>query len=143
MLGTLLPVLPGTPIIVLAGIIYGAGTGFEGITITNLVILGIVSLMAEGIEYIFTIIGAKRYGANKIGLIGGIIGMFIGIFTLGPLGIVVGSLVGAVLAEFLTGRKLEEAFKVGLGSLIGVVGGMIMTFFISIMMSIWIIFKIF
>ena len=142
-LGTLLPVLPGTPLVLLAAIIYSAKTGFQVISVTNLIILGLVSLLAEGIEYIFTIIGARKFGANKIGLFGGLVGMVLGLILLGPIGIIIGPITGAVLAEFLTGRRLEEALKVGIGSLLGTVSGMLMTFLISIMMSIWIIFKIF
>lgn len=142
-LGTFLPVLPGTPLIVVGALIYGYSTQFTALTIRDLLILGGLSLFAEGVDYLFSLIGAKKFGASKAGLFGGMIGVFIGLLTMGPVGIFVGPFLGAIVAELIVGRPVEQAIRVGVGSLIGVLGGMVMTFLISLVMAGWVLFKIF
>lgn len=142
-LGTFLPVLPGTPLIVVGALITGFRTDFTVITVKDLLILGALSLFAEGVDYLFSLIGAKKFGASKAGLFGGMVGVFIGLLTLGPIGVFVGPFVGAVLAELLVGRSVDEAIRVGFGSIIGVLGGMLMTFLISLVMAGYVLLKIF
>lgn len=142
-LGTVLPLLPGTPLIVIGAVIYGYSTHFTTFSITDLVILGLLSLFAEGVDYLFSLIGAKKFGASKLGLIGGMVGLFIALFTIGPMGIIVGPIVGAILAELLVGRPMDQAVRVGIGSLLGVLGGMVMTFVVSLVMAGWVILTVF
>lgn len=142
-LGTVLPLLPGTPLIVVGAFIYGYSTDFTVFSVLDLVILGLLSLFAEGVDYLFSLIGAKKFGASKLGLVGGMVGLLFGIFTFGPLGIIVGPIAGAILAELLIGRPIDQAVRVGIGSLIGVLGGMVMTLLVSLVMAGWVLIKVF
>ncbi|MCK4258512.1 MAG: DUF456 family protein [Halanaerobiales bacterium] len=142
-LGTIIPLIPGATLILLGAVVYGIGTDFNGFSLTELLIFGGITLLAEGIDKIFSLIGAKKFGASKIGLMGGMVGLLIGIFTMGPIGIFLGPLGGAVLAELIVGRPFDQAIRVGLGSLIGVLGGTITTFFISLFLAGWVVIRIF
>lgn len=142
-LGTFLPVLPGTPLIVVGALITGLSTNFSVIRVRDLIILGLLSLLAEGVDYLFSLVGAKKFGASKAGLFGGMAGVFLGLLTMGPMGVLVGPFLGAAIAELLTGRRMDEAIRVGFGSIIGVLGGMLMTFLISLFMAGYVLMKIF
>lgn len=142
-LGTFLPVLPGTPLIVAGALLTGLSTDFSVITVKDLVFLGALALLAEGVEYLFSLFGAKKFGASKAGLFGGMAGVLVGLLTMGPIGIFAGPFLGAVLAELVMGRRLDEAIRVGFGSIIGVLGGMLMTFLISLVMAGYTLIKIF
>lgn len=142
-LGTFLPILPGTPLIAIGAVIFGVVTHFQTLTVFDVVTLIGLSALAEGLDYLLSVLGAKRFGASKAGLLGGSLGVFGGLLLLGPVGIFLGPFAGAILAEVLTGRRLSEAVRVGVGSLIGVLGGMVMTFIISVIMAIWVLIEIF
>lgn len=142
-LGTFVPVLPGTPLIAIGGLIYGFATHFHTLTITDVILLIGLSVLAEGLDYLMSVLGAKKFGASKAGLLGGSLGVFAGLLLMGPVGIIAGPFMGAILAEVLTGRRFGEAIRVGAGSLIGVLGGMLMTFIISVVMAIWVLIEVF
>ena len=133
--GTFLPVLPGTPLIAIGALLYGLVTHFQQITLLDFGLLVGLSILAEGLEYLMGVFGAKKFGANKAGLLGGTVGVFLGLIFMGPVGIVVGPFFGAILAELFTGRPFREAVRVGVGSLVGVLGGMLLTFLISLVMA--------
>ena len=135
-LGTLIPVLPGTPLIVLAGLIYVLFAGLEALGWPILISLLVMSLAAEGSEYLFTVLGTKYFGGSKPGLIGAGLGLIIGLFTLGPLGLVLGPFGGAILAEILGGRPPAQAAKAGVGAILGQLSGSVVAFLISLIMTI-------
>ncbi len=122
-LGTLLPIIPGTPLIFLAALIYGFYEGFNKLTPLVLVILFVLMLMSFAIDYFAGIIGAKTYGASKYGTWGSFLGGLLGIILFNIPGLLVGPFIGAVAGEIISGRRTEEAVKVGFGTVVGLAGG--------------------
>lgn len=143
LLGTFLPILPGTPLIIIGAIIYGYSTNFTGITIFDLVLLAGLGLFAEGMQYLLSMVGSRKFGGSKVGSLGAVLGLLLGMLLIGPIGLLIGPLLGAILAELLTGQELYQAVKVGIGSMVGVFGGMVMTLLISIIMTVYVLIKIF
>jgi len=142
-LGTLVPAVPGTPLILLGALIYGFinnfivyGWGFIGI-------LALLSILAEGLDYLASALGARYFGASKYGIIGAIFGVILAIIFLGPVGLVIGPLLGAIIVELFRGKRLEEALKVGIGTIVGNISGSIISFLISILMTTLLLVKIF
>lgn len=142
-LGIFLPVLPSTPVIFLGALIYSYSTGFTVFVLKDLLIMAGLVILAEGMQYLFSMIGAKRFGASKLGVIGGMIGLIVGLVTLGPVGLVLGPFVGAIFFELIRGRVFHQAVRVGIGSLFGVLGGTLMTLIIALVMAGWILLTIF
>ncbi|AGB41763.1 hypothetical protein Halha_1850 [Halobacteroides halobius DSM 5150] len=142
-LGTLVPGLPGTPLILLGAIIYGWITGWNLIGWQLVVGLIILSGLAELSERFFSVIGAKYFGGSKYGILGAVGGLILAPFILGPLGVVIGPLIGAILVEIATGQELKKAIKIGLGTIIGQLGGSTISFFISLVMISWLLMIIF
>ncbi|MBM7623219.1 DUF456 domain-containing protein [Sporohalobacter salinus] len=134
-LGTLLPGLPGTPIILIASIIYGWINGFQVISLQLVFGLVILSLLAELLEYILSSFSAKKFGASNYSIIGLFVGGLIGVVILGPLGILIGMFLGSIIVELIVGREFNLAIKTGLGVLVGAISGSIFSFLIALLMA--------
>ena len=125
--GTILPALPGLPL-VFAGMLLAAWAGdFQEVSVWVLALLGVLTLLSLGIDFLATTMGAKRVGASKLALVGAVIGTFAGLFF-GPLGLLVGPFAGALAGELLHGRSiggqhLGQAAKVGFGTWLGILVG--------------------
>jgi len=120
--GTVLPALPGVPLI-FAGILLAAWIGhFEAISVTTLVILGLLTAIGVVADFVATALGAKRAGASRYGIIGAALGTVVGVFT-GLWGLVFMPLVGAALGEFYAHRDALKAGRVGLATWIGMLLG--------------------
>jgi hypothetical protein len=120
-IGCLVPVLPGPPISFL-GIIFLHLTKFGQFTSATLITFAIVTVIVTVLDYIVPIWGTKRFGGSKYGTRGATVGLIIGFF-LGPLGIVLGPLIGAFAGEMIFKDDLSYAFKAGFGSLLGFLTG--------------------
>jgi uncharacterized protein YqgC (DUF456 family) len=134
LVGTLLPLLPGTPLILIGAIVYAIATDFAVIDGWLLAILALICLGAELLEYFAAAIGARKYGASRAGVYGAIIGGLAGIFILGPIGILIGPIVGAVTGELFTGTSGANAIRAGFGAIIGAVGGVLLKFIAGVAM---------
>lgn len=123
--GTVLPALPGIPL-VFAGMLLAAWAGgFEHVGAVTLVVLGVLTLLSMLVDFWATAMGAKRVGASGKALTGAVIGTFVGVFF-GIIGVFAGPFVGAVAGELLHLRSLDRrgigrAAKVGAGTWVGVV----------------------
>jgi uncharacterized protein len=121
--GTVLPLLPGTAL-VLAGMVLGAWIdGFErvgGVTVGVLVALAVLSWV---LEYVAGLLGAKRAGASKQALIGAALGTVVGLF-MGLIGVFFMPLVGAAIGEYLARRDEQRAMRVGVATWLGILVGM-------------------
>lgn len=135
--GTVIPLLPGAPLIILAMVVYGFMTGFEIFPWTFWVGQGMLLVLIFAVDYIAGVIGVKRYGGSKAAVWGSIAGAFIGLFTLGPIGIIVGPFLGAVVGELISQRPPEQAVKAGIGTLLGLAGGAVFKIIIEIGMIAW------
>jgi len=134
--GTVLPLLPGIPVIFVAALGYGWYQGFTEVSGQYLAILGGIALISMGVDYAASAYGTKRFGATKYASWGSVIGGIAGIFIIPPLGILIGSWLGAVGGELLAGRASQEALRAGTGALIGLLSGMAVKLIIAIGMLI-------
>jgi len=122
LVGTIIPALPGIPL-VFAGLLLGAWAGdFVSVGWTTVGILGALTMLAWLVDFLAAAMGAKRLGASQRAFWGAAFGAFVGIFF-GIPGIVLGPFVGAVVAEISVGRTIQQASRAGYGAWIGVVLG--------------------
>jgi hypothetical protein len=120
--GTLLPGLPGTPL-VFGGLLLAAwADDFQNVGVGTISLLAVLTILAFGVDFISSSLGAKRAGASRSAVIGAALGTLIGIFF-GFVGIVLGPFAGAVIGEFLARRNLEQAGRAGVGTWIGFILG--------------------
>ena len=120
LLGVVLPALPGLPL-VFAGMWLAAWAGgYAEVGVGTIIMLAVLTLLSLGVDIIAALMGAKRVGASRLALLGAAIGTVVGLF-MGFVGILVGPFVGALVGEFLHGRKLDMAARVGVGTWLGIV----------------------
>lgn len=125
---------PGNFIILADSILLGWYGGFKEVTIKILIILLALALLAELVEFVIGILGAKKYkssnkaiaGSIVFGIIGGILGVpfFFGIGAV--IGAFIGAFAGAFLVEFFLEKNVDRAVKSGWGAFVGRLAG---TFF--------------
>ena len=142
-IGTLLPVLPGTPLIFLAALGYGFYDNFKHITPFVIIVLFVLMGFTFFVDYLSGVIGARRYGASKMGTWGSLIGAILGLILFNLPGIIFGPAIGAILGEMLAGKNLDQAFKVGMGTLLGILGGTIIKIATAIIMVAYFVIKLF
>lgn len=125
LIGTVLPIFPGTTVILAAAVIHRLMLGPQksvGWTIIGLLLL--LTLLSYLIDFFGSYFGAKYFGATRWGTVGALIGALAGLFF-GIIGLFVGPVLGAIAGEFIAGKKAIAAGKAGWGSLLGHLGGMI------------------
>lgn len=139
LLGTVLPILPGT-VIVWAGIVaHWFWMGERSVSGRFVLITLGVTILVQLLDVLFTWWGARRFGATWKGALGAVLGGIVGIFF-GPMGIIIGPIVGAILFEYINLRNHDQALKAGVGAIVGgllsmvvkivLTAGMIAAFFV-------------
>ena len=122
--GSILPGLPGTPISwvgMLILYIWGTGANAAGapMSLTTLIVWGVVVLIVSVIDYVVPMYFTKLTGGSKYAERGAMIGLLAGII-LTPIGMIAGSFLGAFIAEVEWGKKSsKDAFVAALGSFFG------------------------
>ena len=120
--GIVLPTVPGIPLMFFGFLIAAWIDNFQRVGWITLTVLGILTLLSLGIDFLAASVGAKHLGASRLAIIGALVGTFIGLF-LGFVGIVVGPFIGAVAGEYVSRRDWIEAGKVGFGTWLGLILG--------------------
>lgn len=122
-IGTVVPVLPGTTIILIAALIHrfvlGPTRSLGWSALIGLIVLAFVSYALDAAA---GYLGAKKFGATKWGVLGGIGGGLLGIFF-GLPGIFLGPVIGAFAGELLSGKALVKAGRAGWGTVVGMIAG--------------------
>ncbi len=134
LIGAVVPVLPGTTIILAAAIIHRIMLGPEkSVSWRVIVILILLTLLSYAIDVVSGYFGAKYFGATRWGTFGAVLGALVGLFF-GIIGLFVGPVIGAVVGEFIAGKRMIDAGRAGWGSLLGNLGGMIGKLMIALAM---------
>jgi hypothetical protein len=120
--GSILPGLPGTPLVLVAAIGHKLYFGPTGVAWWVLAILAGFTALSIIVDYAASVYGAKRLGATWRGAVGAIVGGLIGLFFAVP-GILLGPFVGAFLFEMAGGREWREASRAGVGATLGLLAG--------------------
>ncbi len=143
--------IPGTWIILLAAILYGGLTHFQILTFNVLVVLGLLAVCGEVLEFFLSIKGVKKAKPSKgVVLVSFLSGLFLAIM-MAPLflgiGAIVGALVGtfggAFLMEYLTQRRMSHAVHVGWKAFLGRLAGFLSKMGVAILMFVIIFSRLF
>ncbi len=116
--GTLLPVLPGAPVIWLGMLVYGLLIGFDNLGLFFFVGQALLALAVMGVDYLFTTMGSRYFGGSKAALWGAAAGLLIGLMFF-PIGLLIGPFLGATIADFIFRRRADQAIKSGVGASLG------------------------
>ncbi|MBC8477880.1 MAG: DUF456 family protein [Dehalococcoidia bacterium] len=133
--GIVLPVLPGVPLAWLGFFVYAIGTGFDRISITTTVVFSILMVLTLVLDLVAPMLGASKYKASKLGILGSFVGLMAGIIVLGFWGIILGPFIGALLGELVARKQPEQAFKSALGTLLGFLAGSLIKIVVVLTMA--------
>src|SRR6266581_2486413 len=115
LIGTVLPIIPGTTIILAAAVIHRMMLGAEkSIGWRSIAVLVLLTLATYALDFLGAYFGAKYFGATKWGMCGAIF--------------------GALAGEFIAGKRMIDAGRAGWGSLLGNLVGMIGKLVIALVM---------
>lgn len=132
-LGSFLPVLPGPPLSWVGLLLLHLTLAipqdwwFLGIT-------GAVALFVFILDYIIPVMGTKRFGGTKYGVIGTTLGLLVALFfpVFGPFGIIIWPFIGALVGELLNKADRKTATRAAFGSFLGFLTGTFMKFLVAI-----------
>lgn len=134
--------IPGTALILIDVIFYALITGFERINIKIVLILLVISILAEAIDFSLGMAGAARFGISRraiwIAAISGFIcalamtPFFLGLGTVA--GIFLGGFAGVLAIELIHQAQLKPALRAGYGAILGRVAGTLIKGFCALVM---------
>ncbi len=126
LLGVLIPIIPGLPLIWLTVLGYALLTDFHAISREFLLSSAVLVVVITILQHLFSVYGAKRYGASRWGTFGAFVGMVVGLFLGSIAGVIIGPLIGAVAFELLAGKSFSGSLQAGFGTFIGFLFGTVM-----------------
>ena len=119
-LGLVYPIIPSALFMIGGFLLYGFIVTFDGMSYLFWIIQGLFIILLFGADTLSSLVGVKKFGGSKAGMWGSTIGLLVGPFVIPVAGILLGPFIGAVLSELIVSRSgLKQAFKTGVGSLIG------------------------
>jgi uncharacterized protein len=119
LIGTLIPLLPGTLLMWLAILFYGLLYGFEVLTWGGFALISLIALVTGTADLWLTVIGAQKGGASHRSQLFGLLGAIIGTFIIPLLGTIIGYAAGILLAEYQKRQDWDQAVRASLGGLAG------------------------
>ncbi len=132
MIGSFLPILPGPPVAWL-GLLSLFFTNSVPVSITFLVITGVLAIVMFVLDYIIPAQGTKHFGGSKAGAIGTTIGLIVGIIAPIPFGILIGPFLGAFIGEIaFNNTDSKKAVKAATGSVLGFLASSFMKFVVCL-----------
>jgi len=111
-------------------------TGFEYLGWNIIIIFGILTVVSFVLDWLAATSGVKKMGGSKAGIIGAFIGMIAGLLLpgVGVIGFIVGAFLGAFLLELLVNKESRTALRAGIGSFIGFLAGGVLKIVIALTM---------
>jgi uncharacterized protein YqgC (DUF456 family) len=120
--GTVLPALPGAPLLAGGALLVAWAGDFQRIGWPSLVGVAVLSALVAAVDWVAAVLGARAFGASKWAFVGATVGLVVGLF-LGLFGVLLGPIVGAVAFEYLKNADLGRAANAGAGVAIGMLVG--------------------
>ncbi len=136
--------LPGTILIFCDVLLYALVTGFHKIGFKVIILLVVMTVIAEAIGVAVEITGKVRHVPSLRGILASLVGALIGALLLTPLFLGLGTLVGLFLGGFtgffatevLRQSRLKPAFRTSSGVMMATAAGTVTKGFVAIAMTV-------
>lgn len=122
--GCFLPILPG-PSIAFVGLWIQQLKSVAPYTAQFLWMWAGITLLVTVLDYWVPVYATKKWGGSKAGIIGCALGLLAGLWF-GPLGIILGLMLGAFAGEVLANKNSTHALRSAMGSFIGFLAGTVL-----------------
>lgn len=138
-LGTIIPLLPGLPVVWGAALVYGVVEGFGVVGWACFAIITVLAIGGEAAGFVVPQRKVQGGGAPFSTSVAGFIGGIIGFFVIPVVGIVIGAVLGVLVAERRRTRDWSEAWASTKRALIGFgVGALVQLGAGVVMMLTWV-----
>lgn len=142
--------LPGNLLLFIGVLLYAAGSGFIYLSFESLIVVLVILLLAEGIEFVAGLLGAKKEKASKRAMIGAVFGGFCGAIVgsgivpiVGSMvGLVCGGFVGSYLAEYSKAKDRDKAGRVAVGVAVGQMTGVVVKLVMALLAIVYVVCQI-
>ncbi len=116
--GTVVPLLPGVPLVWVGLWIAAWSDGFDRVGIGTLVVLALLTALSLALDLATSAFTTRRLGGTRAAAIGAALGTLAGL-PFGLLGLFLGPFAGAALGEYLSVKDAARAGRAGAGSWVG------------------------
>ena len=133
---TFFPALPSTALIWVGAL---AAAWLGGLSLADapfLAVFTVITVVASLADNLASAWGTGRYGGSKQAVWGAILGSLAGLAA-PPFGLILGPLLGALVAELLQRRPLPEALRSAWGTLVGLLTGMAAKLVLNILLVVY------
>lgn len=134
LIGAVLPLLPGVPLIFLGIFTISAAAKFSFISTTTLIVLGILALMSVCVDYLSGFLGAKFSGSSLAGLFGAILGVIFGVSIFGLIGFLIGPAIGVFIFDYMSRRSAKKSTKAATYTFLSTVSGIVINSLLALLM---------
>jgi uncharacterized protein YqgC (DUF456 family) len=143
LVGTVLPALPDIPLIWVAALGYGFLVEWVDPSTGYFIAISVLGLLGVVTEVWVSGIGARAGGASLLGVLGGFVLGTIGLLAAGPVGAVIGLLVGTFAVEYFRDRDHQRASRATLGLGLGCTVSVVVKFGLGLVMVIlWVVWLV-
>lgn len=142
--------LPGNLLLFFSVLAYAALSGFLYLSYESLAVVLVLILLAESVEFLAGLLGAKKEKASKRAMVGAVFGGFCGALIgsgIVPLvgsviGLVCGGFLGSYLAEYSKAKDTDKAGRVAVGVAIGQMTGVLAKLILALIAIVYIVSQI-
>jgi hypothetical protein len=120
--GTILPILPGIPLVFFGLVTAAWIDNFQRVGWEVLAFLAVVTVLSQVIDLLATARGAQKMGAGRTALLGATAGLVVGLFF-GIPGLIIGPFLGGFLGEYLVKGDIRQSGRAGFGTWLGLLCG--------------------
>jgi uncharacterized protein len=113
--GTILPILPGTVLILLGALFYAVVEGFQSVGWPTLLVLAVLAVAATTADIWAGGLGARAGGASGWSILAGMLGGLVGLLFFNLPGAIGGTVLGVLIGELIRVRDWRQALKAGGG----------------------------
>lgn len=131
--GTIVPFLPGTPLIAAAALVHAIVTGGRPIGVGRLAILAALAVVGFVLGHVASALGARRAGGSAWAVGGALVGAVVGLFF-GIPGLLLGPPLGAIGGELLRGAGAVRSMRTGVATFVGLLAGAVANFALGVTM---------
>ena len=123
LIGSVVPIIPGPPLSYI-GLLLLQWSGNVDFSSAFLWFWAVVTVIITLADYYLPVLMTQKFGGSRSATIGSILGLLIGLFFFPPIGLIIGSFLGALAGELLHNRtESAKAFKVALGTFLAFLFG--------------------
>jgi uncharacterized protein YqgC (DUF456 family) len=134
LLGAVVPVLPGPPLVWLGAMYYSYRTDWTEVSWLTLAVLFLLAVIGSTADVWMSALGAKKTGASGWATLASMVGGFIGLLVFSLPGLFIGSIAAIALVEYSRHKDWNKVLHASKGYLAGYLLSIVVQIFTCLLM---------